>query len=215
MDLENAIFGRRSIRFYDKTKMVEEAIIKEIIYAGTWAPSACNVQGWKFIVIDDKNVFDKIIKYGAATFLNSVNQAILVVYDNRTDNMEYMDYIQSAGACIENMLLKAYSLGVGTCWVNNLPEKKKLKKILNIPWNYEPIALISIGYNNQKINERQRKYKIDDLIAFNKFDFSVEKKDNKYYKLKIKRILRKIYYKLPCKNLLLKFVGKYEKKFDN
>lgn len=215
MELETALSERRSIRVYDKNKVVEKEIIEEIIAAGTWAPSACNVQGWKFIVIDDKNIFIEILKSGAATFLKNVSQAIFVIYDNRTDNFEYNDYIQSASACIENMLLKAHSLNVGTCWINNLPEKKRIKKILNIPWNYEPIAMISLGYYSQKVNRRERKYKIEELISYNKYDFPVEKKDSKYRKLQLRRFARKVYYKLPWKKTALKIAGKFEKKFDN
>lgn len=212
MELEEAILGRRSIRIYNDKK-VEKDILQEIIQAGTWAPSACNIQGWKFIIIDEKKLLGKIVELGSAAFLRNVNQAILVLYDNRTDNLEYSDYIQSGSACIQNILLKAYSLGVGTCWINNLPEKKKLKALLNIPWNEEPIALISVGYYDQKINMRERKHKLEDLIAYNSYTFP--KNQQHSVKLLLRRFARKIYKKLPCKKFLFKFASKFEKKFDN
>ena len=151
---------------------------------------------------------------GAATFLNSAKQAILVLYDNQTDNVEYNDYIQSASACIQNMLLKAHSIGVGTCWVNNLPTKNKLRNLLNIPKQYSPIALISLGYYEQQINNRPRKCPVEENVSYNLFDFNVEKKKNPF-KLGIKRFARKVYKHLPFKKVLLKIVGKLEKKFDN
>lgn len=213
MDLDAAILGRRSIRTYGDKK-VDDATIKKIIEGGIWAPSACNIQGWKFIVIDDTEIFQKMLKHGAASFLKSVRQAILVLYENTTDNLEYNDYIQSAGACIQNMLLKAYSLGIGTCWVNFLPEKSVLRKILHIPNSYDPIALITFGYIDKPMNEMRRKYPIDNLIAYNYFSFTKYKKKT-VISLHIKRVLRKLYFKFPCKRLVMKFLDKYEKKFNN
>lgn len=213
MELDTALVNRRSVRIYSN-KRVEDSVIYQIIEAGTWAPSACNVQGWRFIVIDQKDIFSAILKHGAAAFLKSTNQAILVLYNNNTDNLAYSDHIQSASACIENMLLKAYSLGVGACWINNLPEKKKLRELLNIPKHYDPIALVSIGYAAQSPNPRPRKHALDELVCYN--TFSLDRTEGKGgASLRIKRVARKIYYKLPFKSKLMKFADKFEKKFDN
>lgn len=215
MELEEAIFTRRSIRKYTD-KFVEKEIIEKIIEAGTWAPSACNIQGWRFIVVDDKKLLTSIVDNGAATFLKNVNQAIFVLYDNRTDNTEYNDYIQSASACIENMLLMAHGLKVGTCWINFLPNKSKLRKLLNIPSCYDPIAMISLGYYEQKVNERPRKNKNEEIIYWNKFKATEKIKTGKF-RLQCKRIVRKIYFLLPValKKSAEKILNKKEKKFDN
>lgn len=215
MELEQAILTRRSIRTYTD-KPVDKEIIEKIINAGIWAPSACNVQGWRFIVIDNKDVLNQIIQNGAAAFLKNVHQAIIVVYDNRTDNNEYSDYIQSAAACIQNMLLMAHSLNVGTCWVNFLPTKKKLRKILGIPACFDPIGLISLGYYDQEINQRPRKYENRDLISWNKFE-SKENFQGGMTKLRIKRAMRRLYMSLPpgLKKMAAPILDKKEKKFDN
>ena len=215
MELEQAIFTRRSIRKYNDTP-VDRETIEKIIEAGAWAPSACNVQGWRFIVIDEKKVLNEICENGAAAFLKNVNQAIAVIYDNRTDNVEYNDYIQSDSACIEKMLLMAHSLNVGACWINFLPTKKKLRKILDVPPYYDPIAIISIGYYNQKINERARKFKMNELIYYNRFTGS-ENNVKGNFKLKIRRIARKCYMLMPVglKKRVQKILNKNEKKFDN
>ena len=215
MELEQAILTRRSIRKYND-KPVEREIIEKIINAGIWAPSACNIQGWRFIVVDDKDIINKIVENGAAAFLKNANQAIVVVYDNRTDNTEYNDYIQSAAACIENMLLMAHGLSVGTCWVNFLPSKKKFRKILSIPESFDPIALISLGYYEQKIHERPRKYENRELIYWNQFE-AKDIESGGGAKLRIKRIMRKIYFALPpqIKKKLSGILNKKEKKFDN
>lgn len=212
MELERAIYERRSIRKYTN-KLIEKDTIEKIIEAGMWAPSACNVQGWKFIVLDDEKLIAKIVNMGAASFLKNVHQAVLVLYDNQTDNIEYNDYIQSASACIENMLLEAYNLNVGTCWVNNLPTKRKLRKLLNIPTQYSPIALVSMGYYNQEAHIMPRKYDVNKSIAYNTFRFECSKKN--VFLLWVKRIARKIYKIMPFKKTMMRIAGKFEKKFEN
>lgn len=213
MELDQAIQERRSIRKYTEVP-VQKEIIQQIIEAGIWAPSACNIQGWKFIVIDEAQLLRRIAQMGAASFLTSAHQAILVLYDNQTDNLEYHDYIQSAAACIQNMLLKAHSLKVGTCWVNNLPNKKTLRRLLAIPKHYSPIALITLGYYDQEINDRPRKYTVDEATSYNRFNCIQSNKKNTVL-LSARRIARRIYHILPCKKYFLKIVDRIEKKFDN
>ena len=215
MDLELAIKNRRAIRKYNDVLLSEQEINK-IIEAGTWAPSACNIQGWHFIVLNKDDLVNIIKKGGGATFLKNINQAILVIYDRTSDNTEYMDYIQSGAACIENMLLMAYSMNIGTCWVNNLPSKRELRKMLNIPWYYDPIGLVTIGKYEQKINERKRKYDLNDLISYGKYDGLNKHGPNRgFIKMYIRRLMRNIYYKMPFKTTLIKLFGQLEKKFDN
>ena len=213
MELWQAIRDRRSIRKYTG-ELVDQEIIYKIIEAGIWAPSACNIQGWKYIVLDSPEVIKTIYKSGGASFLQNVKQAIVVLYENQTDNVEYQDHIQSAAASIQNMLLMAHSLKVGTCWVNNTPNKRILRRILNIPFSYDPIAIITIGYYDYIPNDRKRKYSVQELISYNKFDFDIVSSKSRI-KVAIKRFCRKIYKILPGKVVLLKIVGKFEKKFDN
>lgn len=215
MDLQEAIWGRRSVRNYTSKMVTDEEIVK-IIEAGTWAPSACNIQGWRFIIIDEKEKLDLLVKNGAAAFLKNVNQAILILYNNQTDNTMYQDYIQSAAACIENMCLTAYAMGIGTCWVNFLPAKVNLRKIFEIPSAFDPIALISLGYNAKPTRTVPRKYDVHTLISKNKFcsnDYTFAKKSRT--KLFFKRLLRNAYLYMPFKRIVTPILKKVEKTFDN
>lgn len=215
IELEVAIKNRRAIRKYNN-ELISEDEIKKIIEAGTYAPSACNIQGWHFIILNKDDLTKMIHKGGGATFLKNINQAILVIYDRTSDNTEYMDYIQSGVACIENMLLMACDMGIGTCWVNNLPRKSQMRKLLNIPWYFDPIGLVTLGRYNQKINERKRKYNVDDLISYSKYTGKdIHKPNRNFILMHIRRTMRKIYYIMPFKPLIIKLFGKLEKKFDN
>jgi nitroreductase len=214
MDIDEAIRNRRSVRKYS-SKQVEKNIIEKIIEAGQWAPTACNFQGYRFIVIDNPELFARITRRGAADFLKDVKQAILVLYDNQTDNFEYKDYIQSASAAIQNMLLKAHALQVGTCWINHLPRKQYLRKLLRIPAYYEPIALIALGYYDKEPSAVPRKKILSQIICYNTFSFDDNHEKKNIILLSIKIIARKIYLYLSVFPFLRKLAGKFEKKFDN
>lgn len=215
MMLDGLIEKRRSIRRYTSEPVEFEKIVK-IVNSGIWAPSACNKQEIRFIYIDNNKDIMKIYELGSAHFLKNCNQAILVLYDNRIDNIEYMDNIQSASASIENMMLKATELNVGTCWVCNLPAKNKIRKLFKIPSKYDPIALMTIGNYDYEPKIVKRKHDVKDIRFINEFDKSkdviVEKSKTKLF---VRKLARKIYLKLPKTKLLKKIVDVFEKKFDN
>lgn len=212
MELKEAIFKRATVRkFLDKD--IKKEHLEMIVNAGNHAPSACDIQGWRFIVIKDTKVKDKIADAGAPLFIKDAPVGIVVAYDNRTENLEYKDYIQSAAACMQNMILMAYSLKIGCCWVCHLPNKSEMRKILDIPLVYEPIAYIAMGYFRQTPKPKLRKKSAKELISYNKFDFN-EEVSSGGFKLFLKRLFRKIYYALPGRKILRPAADKFEKKFD-
>lgn len=187
MKIEEAIFGRRSIRKYSND-LVPDEIIRSIIKAGMYAPSACNFQAWKIIIIDNEIIKSRLVEIGATKIINRSKQGLLVVYRNdlKVRGYTHRDYIQSAAAAIENMLLMAFSLGVSTCWLCDLPSSDVFRKVLDIPDNFDVIAYITIGYpvdgsgsNEQEMNyhygnekdfvAHKRKYSLDQVICHNKF----------------------------------------------
>lgn len=213
MELLNAIKNRRSVRKYINKK-IPDKILRKIIDAARRAPSASDKQDWRYIIVTDIKIKEEIIKNGVASFIKDAPVGILVLYSNLTDRLEYRDYIQSAAASIQNMLLAIHSLGLGGCWVCNIPLKKKLRKIFKIPWNYDPIAYISIGYYKEKPILKHRKKELKDIVSYNKFDFNEKIPSRLQLKLRLKRLFMRIYYKLPMKKYVDKFAKKYEKKFS-
>jgi nitroreductase len=214
MELKSAIKNRRSVRkFLDKK--IEPEIIRQIIEAAVLAPSACNIQGWRFIVVQDQKLKEEMVKKGSASFIKNAPLGILVAYDQRTDNTEYQDHIQSASAAIQNLLLAAFEQGLGSCWICQLPTKKELSKLFNIPSSFSPIAYIALGYPAQNIEPMPRKYEIDRLIGYNQFPNSIQEAKTK---MPGKKLLRKMYFALPTglKTILFPIVDKYfTKKFKN
>lgn len=178
MELEKAIIGRRSTRkFLDKP--VSDYHIKKIIEAATWAPSACNIQGWKFIVVKEKTLKEWLVKSGGPPFIQESPAGILVLYDSRGCNMEYMDYIQTGGAVIQNMLLTAHQSGIGTCWVCRLPSQQDVRKMFDVPKYYSVIAYIVLGYAKEQPNPIKRRHNVDDVMSNDTFKGIVTKESVK------------------------------------
>jgi nitroreductase len=214
MDVFDAIKNRRSIRTFQE-KTVPEELIKRIIEAGQWAPSACNRQDWRFVIVDDPEVKNNLLRETTAYFVNKAPVLILILYCNRTDNLEYKDHLLSGAMAVQNMQLCAYSLGIGSCCVNNLPIKSRLRSILKIPRYYDPISLLCLGYPKFTPKPLKRKSALEDIICRNRFSFT----DNYPVidmRLQIKRAVRYVYYRLPprLKGVLDPFARKFEKRFD-
>lgn len=214
MDIFEAIEGRRSIRVYEDKEVPEEMIMK-IIEMAQWSPSATNRQGWKFIIIDDPEIREKIMKETTAYFVGKAPIWIMVLYSNRTDNIEYKDHLLSAAMAIQNMQLSAYALGLGSCCVNNLPPKYKLRRILKIPRSYDPISLVCLGYPKMIPKPLKRKNTLNEIVCRNTFSFRDYEKGFPL-RLYIKRIVRYIYYRLPrwIKSVIDPLARKFERRFD-
>lgn len=150
------IENRRSIRNY-KNDNIDKKIIFDILNAGIKAPSAKNNQPWRFLIVnnDIKNkISDKMIEiYGpnkTAEVIKTVPYLILVY---NKDN-EYFNHL-SIGAAIENILLEAENIGLGTLWIGYIKKiEDYVKELVNI--DYELVSAIAIGVKNENPLERPR-----------------------------------------------------------
>lgn len=218
MDIFETIKNRRSVRVF-QDKSVEKELIEKLIGAATQAPSNCNVQGWRFIVIDNQETKNKIVENGGSILIKKAPAGILVVYDNRTRNLEYKDYIQSAAAAMQNIFLSATALGLGCCWLNHLPSQRILRKMFEIPNYFSPIGFLMIGYPKHAPIPVSRKYHLGQIISYNTFGKNMAVEKINPFKLFTIRMLIKIYYFIPRfvkKGFLNKFIDRnFVKKFEN
>lgn len=214
MELIDIVKRRRSVREF-QDKEISKDMIEMIIEAANFAPSACNFQLWKFIVVKDERIKNRLVDMGGAIFIKDAPLGILVLYDNQTNNIEYSVHIQSAAAAIQNMLLMADHMGLGGCWICQLPPKKQLRKLFGIPFYYDPIAYITLGYPKRYPKPHPRENRITDIISYDRFDFPPRRRNRRY---KIERMAIFIYFKLPLwfKRMTRPFVEKkFIKKFDS
>ncbi len=146
-----AIRNRRSIRQF-KAEPVSDESVDQIIEAGLWAPSGKNNQPWKFAVLRDSNGkrslasmthYDRIVRDAAvciAVFLDHSR-----TYDRTKD-------IQSAGACIQNMLLAIHSMGLGGVWLGEiLKSKEKVSELVAAEKSLELMAVVAVGVPSERL----------------------------------------------------------------
>lgn len=209
---DSVVYGRRTSRRYLPEKLSPE-VYETLISAAVQAPSACNRQAWKFIVVDDLKLLHWLFEQGGASFLDHVPQGILVLYCNRTDNTAYGDPVQSAAAATMLLQLKASEMGIGSCWVCHLPPKREIRKKFRIPAYYDPMAFVTLGYCQRTPFRRPRKADTRNLLSYNRFESTEPPLARIDWSMGIRLWARRFYYLFPWRRFLYPWAKKYEKKF--
>ena len=181
MALLDLLKHRKSIRdFLDRP--VERKKIMMCLEAARLAPSACNSQPWKFIVVDDRQLKDKL---GDAAFrgIYSMNSfckmapVMVVVVSEKSKFLARIGgmfrgtkyYLIDIGVAIEHFVLQAEDLGLGTCWIGWFNERAA-KSVLEIPHRKKIDILIALGYyDREKTRSEHSREPIDKIASFNSY----------------------------------------------
>lgn len=143
----NPIYKRRSIRKYLSTPIPDEKIL-EFIKAGLNAPSAGNQQPWKFLVINQRAILNKIIEFHPhSSPLKDSPVAILVCGDLHLEVKKNYWMIDCAAAT-QNILLEIANQDYGACWLGVYPRPERmdaLTQLFDLPENIMPFSLIAVG----------------------------------------------------------------------
>lgn len=157
MELMDAVRGRRSVRCYLE-QSVEEEKLDAVLEAGRLAPSARNMQDWKFIVVRDQATRQKLAK--AARDQQFVGEAPVVIAACGTSDLVMTcgqpAYAIDVAIAVDHMTLAAQSLGLGTCWIGAFYEDQ-VREILGVPANIRVVALLPLGYPAEQARATPRK----------------------------------------------------------
>ena len=157
------IVERRSIKKY-KNIPVEENLIDEIVMAGTYAPSGMNRQSPIILAITNQEVRNKIASINAKIMGTDIDPfygapVVLVVLADKNSPTHVYD----GSLVMENIMLAAHSLGLGSCWIHRAKETfeteegKEILKNLGIEGEYEGIANCILGYPDEVKEASPRK----------------------------------------------------------
>jgi nitroreductase len=151
METQDAIKTRRSIRKF-KPQLISREIIKELLEAAMFAPSAGNEQPWQFVVLDDRKILDEIPKIcSTASMCRQSTTAVLVCGDATLEKYPGF-WVQDCSAAAENLLLAAHASGLGAVWAGVYPLKDRVEafqRLLGLPPEITPFALIALGYPDE------------------------------------------------------------------
>lgn len=157
MEILEVIKNRRSVRKY-KDKAPSGVEIERILSAGQWAPSGLNNQPWRFLVIKDKSKKDGLAKFTESGNIVKNAPAVILVFLALEDVYNRDKDLMAIGGCIQSMCLEAHSLGIGTCWLGEILNKKdEVLRYLNLGKNLELAAVITLGYPDEKNLKGERK----------------------------------------------------------
>ncbi len=173
LDVFEAIRNRRSIRAFTGEDVSEEEV-ERLIDAARWAPSAGNIQPWEFIVIRDRKTKRRVSAAALdQTFIEEAPVVVVVCANHMRSARGYgsrgttLYCLQDTAAAVQNLLLAAYALGLGTCWVGAFREEE-VKKALNIVGGVRPVAIIPVGHAAEEPEAQWRRPKRE-IVHYEKF----------------------------------------------
>ncbi len=147
MDVYQAISMRKSVRAF-KNKDVPGDIITRLLEAARMAPSASNLQEWRFVVVRNPETREKISQAACGQKFLATAPVILVCCAETDDHVMTCNqrcYPIDVAIAIDHITLCASAEGLGTCWIGAFYEDQ-VKKILGIPPRIRVVILLPIGY---------------------------------------------------------------------
>jgi nitroreductase len=176
MDILDLILKRQSDRMYEQRSVSREQILK-CLEAARLAPSACNSQPWKFVVVDDPKMVAQMGEAAAGMGMNKFAKEVPVIVAVVLEKMNVLARIGSVikdkefslldmGIAVEHFCLQAAEMGLGTCILGWFDEKA-VKKMLNIRDRRVPL-LITLGYPAGKTRGKVRK-SLEEMSSWNKY----------------------------------------------
>jgi nitroreductase len=165
MSLLDLILSRRSIRRYEH-KDIPEEVLQQILETGRQAPSAANRQPIHFVIVTDRdilqnlcdNLINRFVKYAPVAIVGCADIKSLL-----TGKWAVVD----ATIAMENMVIAAWTLGIGSCWIGACNEEK-VKELLKIPDKWKFVALLTFGYPAEQPKQRKKK-PFEKMFSFNSF----------------------------------------------
>lgn len=170
MELSKVIKERFSVRQFAE-KPIEEEKLNEILEAGRIAPTATNAQPQRVYVLKSDEAISKIRKLSRCAYNAPV--VLMIGYD---ENEEWKNPLESgvvsgqqdASIVATHMMLKAYELGIGSCWVGFF-SPTEVKKAFNLPESEKLVLLLPIGYpadNAKPADGHTKKKDLNETIKY-------------------------------------------------
>lgn len=172
MEFQQLISDRYSVRNF-KSEHLPQEVIDKILEAGHKAPTGCNYQPQRILVLNTDESMNKLrdctkCHFGAPT-------AMLICHNkNESWKRPYDGALSSpvdAVIVATHMMLAAHNIGVGSCWVMHF-NPSAMRKEFNIPENIEPVALLVMGYPSEEAKPLELHYKnrrIEEVVYYDHF----------------------------------------------
>jgi len=166
MDFSQLVKQRRSVRHYE-IRPVEESLLRQLVEAARWAPSALNMQPWEFIIVTDPEIKRQLGDTAAILGIKwphvKAAPAAIVICARKTSAYARDDCLLAA----QNIMLRATDLGLGTCYVGGFSQEA-VRVLLSIPEGYIVPGLVTVGYA-ANVPPAPDKRPLDEIMHTNTF----------------------------------------------
>ncbi len=159
-----AIQERRSIRHFLDAP-VDRKLIMQALHAASWAPSGLNNQPWRFALIWEDDLKQKLA--GLTRYSSTLQGAavLVLVFLDRESSYDYVKDCQAIGACIQNLLLTVHAQELGAVWIGEiLKNKEKILKMMGLPDRLELMAVVAVGHPAHR-NQSSHRRPLEELIV--------------------------------------------------
>ncbi|UCH01381.1 MAG: nitroreductase family protein [Candidatus Bathyarchaeota archaeon] len=167
MKVIDAIKTRKSVRSFLDTP-IENEKMNTILNAARLAPSASNLQEWRFIIVSDPNLRSKLAE--AANGQTFVGEAPIIIVacaetHNHVMSCGQLCYPIDVAIALDHITLVAVEQGLGTCWIGAFNEQK-VKETLSIPNEIRVVELMPIGYPADPSISEKNRLSLDEIVKY-------------------------------------------------
>jgi len=161
MDTFDAIAKRHSYRSEFEDKPIPRADLVRIVNAGIMAPSGCNAQTTRFVIVDDGDKLAAIALLVDRPFIKTAQAIIVCISEHRAvyDGISFA--VEDCAASAENMLLAITASGYASVWLDGILRKdgiaEKISKLLNVPEDMDVRIMLPVGVPKEDRPQRDRK----------------------------------------------------------
>lgn len=153
----DAIRERRSIRQFLDAPLAEDDL-RTILEAARWAPSGLNNQPWRFAVVRDAAVREKVARQTRYGEIIRSAPVIIAVFLDLQESYDRTKDCQAVGACLQNMWLALHALGLGGVWIGEiLKNREQVREILELPAHLELMAVMAVGHPRHRRQQSERR----------------------------------------------------------
>lgn len=167
MNVIDAIKKRKSVRNFLKEPVENEKLLK-ILDAARLAPSAFNLQEWRFVVVRTNQTKEILIKKAKIpAFITDAPIVLIACAKPESCVMHYGQpcYPVNVAIALDHITLAAVEYGLGSCWIG-IYDEEKVKEILGIPENVRVIAVMPIGYPSDESTVEKKRFQLDKIVKY-------------------------------------------------
>ena len=163
------IKARSSTRRYKDRAIPRQALL-DILEAARMAQSADNRQPWEFIVVTDPAIKKELVHVAGNQAFVGDAAAVVVCLANPEESSSvgpFEGFLIDLAIAIENMVLAAWDLGIGSCWIGAYNEER-VRELVDVPKNLRVTSLLTLGYSDERPGRKHRK-NFSEIIHYEKY----------------------------------------------